>query len=61
MYLYIDIDIYIKYVFSVKCIFYFMLRMIVFCMGSNECINLGLCVFIMHSKLLRTYYPMGIY
>lgn len=32
-----------------------------FCTVSEEHMNPGSCVFIMHSRLVRTYYPMGIY
>lgn len=32
-----------------------------FCTVSEGHVNLGSCVFIMHSRLVRTYYPMGIY
>lgn len=32
-----------------------------FCTVSEGHMNPGSCVFIMHSRLVRTYYPMGIY
>lgn len=32
-----------------------------FCTVSERHMNPGFCVLIMHSRLLRTYYPMGIY